>query len=175
MSDDSTSDSDAASDAEWHPKLGAELFNSTWELIDKPDRTPEEEEAMLVTALASRWHWTQVGDVKQVATGDWQVAHVLSLQGKGTAAMPYALSVLDVAGTEGWDGRRLASAHEGVARACAAAGDAEQRAEHVAAAQAALDRKPTTTTGPPSRPNWRQSPEVPPTPWHRSFGTAAAA
>jgi hypothetical protein len=45
-----------------HRYFSAECFNRAWDYIDKPSRTPEEEQAMLLLSLASLWHWTQRPD-----------------------------------------------------------------------------------------------------------------
>lgn len=96
---------------------------------------------MLLTAMASRWHWDSIGADAQRRAGDWQVAHVASLLGLGELALLFAQRALASAQAEGVDGWALASAHEGMARAYAALGNAEGRAQHVTAAQAALDRE----------------------------------
>jgi hypothetical protein len=123
---------------EEHNRLGRQLFNSTWELIDKPDRSPDDDVEMLLRATASRYHWGQIGGPEEVASGDWQVAHVACLVGLADLAQRFAARSLATATAEGWRGWRLASAHEGMARACAAAGDSLGRSRHVAAAEAAL-------------------------------------
>ena len=41
-----------------HRYFSAECFNRTWDYIGKPDRTPEDNLAMLFTSMASMWHWT---------------------------------------------------------------------------------------------------------------------
>ena len=127
-----------------HRDVAVELFNATWDLIDRADRTDADEIDMALAAMTSRWHWGQVGGPEETATGDWQVAHVLSLIGEGSLAVRFARRNLDTAVAEGWTGWRLASAHEGMARASAAAGDAPGRAAHVAAANAALEAEPDT-------------------------------
>src|SRR5205807_4601262 len=53
-------------------------------------------------------------------------------------ALRYARSALDIAEAGGWTGWRLASCHEGMARAYATAGDRAARDRHVALARAAL-------------------------------------
>ena len=126
----------------WHRQFGAGLFNRTWELIDKRDRSADDDAEMLLAATASRWHWGHVGGPEEIATGDWQVAHVASLLGFGDVARFFAGRNLDVAESSGWDGWRLASAHEGMARAMAASGDAEGRARHLDEARSALAREP---------------------------------
>jgi hypothetical protein len=128
--------------AEWERDVAKALFNGTWTLIDKPDRTGEDDIQMLLSAMASRWHWGRVGGPEQVANGDWQVGHVASLIGFGTVALVFANRNLALALAEGWDGWRLASAHEGVARACSVLGDHEGLKRHYAEAEAALAREP---------------------------------
>jgi hypothetical protein len=128
--------------ARWNRNFGAALFNQTWELIEKPERTEDDDIAMLLSAASSRWHWGRAGGPGEIASGDWQVAHVLSLMGEGGLAMRFARRNLATAEAEGWTGWRLASAHEGMARAYAAQGDADGRAQHVAACEAALADEP---------------------------------
>lgn len=126
-----------------HREIGGQRFNATWDLIDKgAARSADDDVEMLLSAMTSRWHWGQVGGPEEIATGDWQVAHAASLLGLGDVALLFARRNLAIAETEGWDGWRLASAHEGMARACAANGDAAGRSQHLAAASAALANEP---------------------------------
>jgi len=125
----------------WQKETAVQLFNDTWALIDKPDRSADEAAEMLLAAAASRWHWGEVGGVEEVAGGDWQLAHVAALLGLPDLAAMFARRNLATAESEGWSGWRLASAHEGMARACAAAGDPAGRERHVAAAMDALEQE----------------------------------
>lgn len=122
----------------WHEGVAAELFNRCWELIEDDARTADDDVEMVLSAMTSRWHWGRVGGPEQIATGDWQVAHVASLLGNAGLATMFAQRNLATAIAERWDGWRLASAHEGMARACATAGDAEGRQLHLAKARDAL-------------------------------------
>ncbi len=123
-------------------RYAIDLFNQTWELIEKSDRSPDEDLEMLLSAAASRWHWGEVGGgPEQTATGDWQLAHVASLLGFGSLALPFAERSLRTALAEEWSGWRLASAYEGVARAYAALGDADLRLQHVTLATQALEQE----------------------------------
>ena len=63
-------------EAEWHRKQAVDLFNFTWTLIDKPDRTSADDDRMIRAAHASRYHWGSVGTVINYLRGDWQIAHV---------------------------------------------------------------------------------------------------
>jgi hypothetical protein len=127
--------------SEWNHLFGIALFNQAWELIDKPDRSADDDIEMLLRAMTSRWHWQQVGGPEQIATGDWQVAHVASLLGFGEVAKAFAERNLAATIELGADGWRLASAHEGMARACAAIGDRDGRDRHLAVAREALERE----------------------------------
>lgn len=125
-----------------HRSLAVERFNAAWDLIDAgaSSRSADDDVEMLLSAMTSRWHWSRAGGAgpSEVATGDWQVAHVAALLGFGSVAVLFARRSLAAATSLGWSGWRLASAHEGMARACAVSGDAYGRAQHVALAEAAL-------------------------------------
>lgn len=122
--------------------FGAAGFNAAWTLIEQNERSEDDDLAMFLSAAASRWHWSRVGGAAEIATGDWQVAHVLSLLGEGSLALRFAQRNLAIVEAEGWTGWRLASAHEGMARAYAALADGARREEHVDAAEAALRDEP---------------------------------
>lgn len=87
------------SDARTHARLAAECFNACWDLIEKPDRSAEDDEAMLLQAYASLWHWTRRPDFTPAkrAIGHWQIARVNSLLGRGQAALEHARLALEAA------------------------------------------------------------------------------
>lgn len=114
-------------DAAAHRRLAVALFNHTWTLIEKADRTAAETDEMIHAAHASRYHWSKAGTTANLARGEWQVARVYCVLGRGEAALWHATRCLayaeaaSAAGeTESWD---LAAAYEGMARAHAVAGD----------------------------------------------------
>ena len=123
----------------WDRRFAAQLFNLAWDYMERPRRTDDEDDAMLGAAFASRWHWSQVGAARNVAVGDWQVAHVASLLGYASVALHFAEHCLDQTLAHEWGGPQLASAHEGMARAWAAAGDHEMRDHHLGLATATLE------------------------------------
>jgi len=123
---------------EAHQYFAIETFNGTWELIDKTDRTPDEDAEMLQRAFTSRWHWSFVGGVEQWATGDWQIAHVASLLGYGWMAQFYARRAFAACENDGWTDWRRASMLEGMARAASAAGDQIEYAKYFELAQEAV-------------------------------------
>lgn len=108
-----------------HRALAAGYFNAAWDLIDRTDRTPEQDRDMLTLAFASRQHWIEAGGTAQnLAVADWQVAHTASLAGLAGVALVFARAAVERAESADdvptW---LLASVHEGLARAHAAAGD----------------------------------------------------
>jgi DNA-binding transcriptional MerR regulator len=106
-------------------KLAAQLFNDTWALLEKEDRTPAEDDRMLHMAHASRFHWDNAGDDQHRATGEWQVSRVYATLSRAEPALFHARRALDYASRPGVDDWLAASAHEGLARAQAVAGDLE--------------------------------------------------
>jgi DNA-binding transcriptional MerR regulator len=111
-------------DVQTHRELGVGLFNRTWELIEMPDRTSEQDDEMIHTTHASRYHWGQVGEPVRMARGEWQCARVYSTLGRGEPAVWHArrcLAILEAHGPlDDWD---LPTAYEALARAHAVAGD----------------------------------------------------
>ena len=119
--------------------LAVGLFNYTWTLLENTDRTPAQDDEMLHAAHASRYHWGEVGELVNLARGEWQVSRVYSVLGRGEPALYHARRCLELneanADREDWE---LGSAYEAVARAHAVAGDAAGRDEWRARAEAEL-------------------------------------
>lgn len=109
-------------EAEFHQKMAVDLFNFVWSLIEKPERTPDDD-TMIHAAHASRYHWGRVGQPVHRARGEWQIARVYTLLNRSEPALYHARRCLAICEAEGigdWD---IAFAHEAVARASASAGD----------------------------------------------------
>jgi hypothetical protein len=106
-------------------QLGVALFNKTWELIEKPGRSFDDDLAMIHMAHASVHHWLNAPDVtpRNRAVGEWQCSRIYAILGFGDAALFHAKHALRIAESNNVDDWVLASAHEAVARAAAAAGD----------------------------------------------------
>jgi DNA-binding transcriptional MerR regulator len=103
--------------------LARALFNQTWTLIEKESRTPEDDERMIHTAHASRFHWENVGNDQNRAIGEWQCARVYATLGRAEPALYHAGRCLEYTNRPGADVWMKASAQEGLARALAVAGD----------------------------------------------------
>ncbi len=123
-------DADATMRANIQRSFAKELFNHTWDLMEKTDRAPSDDAQMLHEAHASRYHWGEVGTPVNVSRGEWQVSRVNALLKFGDAALFHARQCFETCGSEGaadWD---LPFAHEALARAYAALGDRQQFAYH---------------------------------------------
>ena len=120
-------------------KLAADLFNHTWTLLEKPDRTTAEDDEMIHSAHASRFHWGEVGEPVNLARGEWQCARVYSVLGRAGLALHHARRCLEINEAIGSADFDIAAAFEAMARAHLAAGDAEEVAAWKARAIEALD------------------------------------
>jgi hypothetical protein len=108
-------------------RLAAQFFNRTWELIEQSGRTAEDDRQMLISAMASRGLWSEVGGHEQLTTGDWQVSHVAALTGHADLALDFAAAAFERAAGSDLPLWLQASTCEGLARAHAAAGHAAER------------------------------------------------
>ena len=127
-----------------HRQLGKDLFNHTWTLIEKADRTPAETDEMLHASHASAFHWSRGGGtLANAARGEWQIARVYSTLGRGEPALWHARRCLELAEAavkagvaDDWD---IPAALEGLARAEAVSGNQAAAKATRARARAALD------------------------------------
>src|SRR3954449_10259203 len=115
-------------DPEQQRQLGAELFNKTWTLMEKTDRTPEENDEMIHCAHASAYHWIQVGTAANRSRSEWQCSRVHAILDQAEQALWHAQRCLDIVeanpdSMKDWD---LPSAYEAMARAHVVAGDREE-------------------------------------------------
>jgi len=122
-------------------QLAKDLFNHTWTLLEKPDRTPAEDDEMIHSAHASRYHWGEpgVGEPVNLARGEWQCSRVYAVLGRAEPALWHArrcVALNEAGGYADWD---IASAYEAMARAYLAAGDLVEVAAWKAKATAAMD------------------------------------
>ena len=111
-----------------HKYFSAQCFNKTWEYLDVPERTAEQDEEMLRSAMASHWHWTQRKDYGPVSESiaNWQVSRVFAVLGQSDNAHRYGLRALDA--LEGQENLPFYQGYgyEALARAEAVASNAAQ-------------------------------------------------
>jgi hypothetical protein len=122
-----------------HRRLGVDLYNATWELLDRGDRSAEDDDALVARAHASFYHWSQVPDVRpeNVGRGHWLCSRVHAVLGQADAAAHHAARYVAIARAgqvEDWD---LAAALEASARAAAVKGDFDAAERYEAEAREA--------------------------------------
>ncbi len=124
---------------EMHRKFAVDCFNQTWDLLDKKDRTKDQDLLMMHTAHASRYHWDQIGEPLNFARGDWQLARVYAVLGFGVMAYKYAQSSLAWCEKEKLGDFDLAFAYEALARASSVSGDIAKVGGYIHLAKNAAD------------------------------------
>jgi hypothetical protein len=122
-----------------HRFFSADCFNRAWELMDKADRSAEEDELMISACLASLWHWSQREDcsARNLSIGYWQASRVYALLGRAENAARYAEICLRH--SAGQPPFLLGYAHESLARAALLRGDKRALLEHLAEARRLLE------------------------------------
>src|SRR5690348_4565034 len=111
-------------ETEQHRRLGIDLYNRTWTLMDAPG------DEMLHCAHASAYHWMQGGGTAaNRSRAEWLCSRVYTLLGRAEPALHHARRCLHFVESspgemEEWD---LPAAYEALARAHAVAGDAEEK------------------------------------------------
>ena len=129
-----------ALDPETHRQLGADYFNKTWTLMEKPDRTREDDDEMLHCTHASAYHWLLVGTPANRSRSEWQCSRVYTILGRVEPALHHARRCLEIVEAnpsemEDWD---LPTAYEAMARAHMIAGEVEATRRYAELGRAAM-------------------------------------
>ena len=117
-----------------HRFFAADCFNKAWELIDKPNRSRDEDEQMIRLGQASLWHWTNRDDCKskQLSIGYWLLARVYALATRSEESRLYANRCLQH--SQGEAPFFVGYAYEALARAEKVAGNTSLMAKYKAEA-----------------------------------------
>lgn len=126
-------------DADEERRLAASLFNATWTLLEKENRSPDEDDAMLHMAHASAHHWRQVGKAENFARSEWQCSRVYAVLRRPEPCLHHAQRVLGICQENGLGDFDLAFAYEALARGHAITGDAEHSRAYTEQALAAAE------------------------------------
>ena len=80
-----------------HKLFSASCFNKAWELIQKRERTRDDDEQILLLAYASMWHWKQRPDCTSTtkSIGYWQLSRINAMLGRADESPRYAQLSLD--------------------------------------------------------------------------------
>jgi DNA-binding transcriptional MerR regulator len=117
-----------ALDTEAERRLGVDLFNKTWTLMEKTDRTQDDDDEMVHCAHASAYHWRQVGTAANRSRSEWQCSRVYAILGRTEPALAHARRCLEIVDAhpddmKDWD---KPAALESLARAHWVAGDLDE-------------------------------------------------
>jgi hypothetical protein len=115
-----------------HRRLGVDLFNKAWMLMEKDERTEAEDDELLHCAHASAYHWLQAGTPANRARSEWQCSRMYTVLGRAEPALYHARRCLEICESnpealEDWD---VPFAHEALARAHGLAGDQAEARRH---------------------------------------------
>jgi hypothetical protein len=125
-----------------HKYFSANCYNQAWDLIDKADRTPAEDEQMIRLTLASHYHWTQRDDYSPTSAsiGHWQTSRIYAILGQVENARRYGQLCLEASRAEDVPPFYLGYAYEALARAEAVGGDQEKSEHFINKAKAVAER-----------------------------------
>lgn len=124
---------------EWHKKQAVENFNYTWDLIDKKDRTKEDEIKMIHSSHASRFHWGKIGTPLNFARGEWQISRVYSLLNRAESALFHGKESLELCEKNNIGDFDLAFGYESVARAYMISGNEAEMNKYIELAKTAAE------------------------------------
>ncbi len=104
-----------------HRQLAVDLFNLTWDYLEK-QRTEEDDFQMVLIAHASCYHWSQCGTALEQARGEWIISRVHAVLKQGEIALWHAQRSLNLCLDHNFGGFDLSFGYEAVARANACLG-----------------------------------------------------
>jgi hypothetical protein len=119
-----------------HRYFSGRCFNQAWDLIEKADRSHEDDRLMFALNQASIFHWLSRPDCdnKHLSIGYWQASRIQAILGNGVEAQRYADICLSYSGD--LEPFFLGYAHEALARAAVLIGNSAAAAEHLSQARA---------------------------------------
>ena len=123
---------------EFHRKTAVACFNKAWDLLDKKERSREEDLQMLHEAHTSRYHWGHIGNAHNFAIGDWQISRAYAALQQAAPALLFAKSSLELCQKNGLKDL-LPSAYEGMARAYVTATNTSEAKRYIELARKELE------------------------------------
>ena len=103
--------------------FAVEYYNTIWPLLEKEERTEEEDLTMIHMAHASYQHWSKVGTAVNFARGEWMLSRVYSVLNISEQAMIHARRSVQICEKNKIGDFDLVFAYEALARAAACTGD----------------------------------------------------
>jgi len=122
-----------------HKYFAAQCFNQAWDLIDKPERSAQEERLMVALNQASIYHWLNRPDcgAQQLSVGYWQASRIQALLKNGAEALRLGQVCLEYSAS--LPPFYLGYAYEALARAALLNQDPASASAHLARAKAQAD------------------------------------
>lgn len=127
-------------EAQAHKYFGLQFNNAVWKLLDKADRTDEEDHRMIHAAHASLLHWSEVGTQANLQRGEWMLARVYTVLKRTDVALQHARRCLVLTNGDSMQDFDLYFAVEAMARASALAGNRSEFACYAKLAEEALGK-----------------------------------
>jgi len=95
-----------------HKRMAIDLFNRTWDLLDKTERTPEENDKLVHAGHASRFHWGKAGKPVNLARGGQQLSHIYAVLKRTEPALFHGQLALEICRASGIADFDVAFAYE---------------------------------------------------------------
>ena len=124
---------------EAHKAFAPGIYNRVWDLLEKEDRSSEDNETMINAAHASLYHWRSIGQPINLQRGQWMVANVYITLGMKESALHHSKICLDLTEEHKFDDFDLSFAYDGFARAQALNGNLEECAKYYELAKSAIE------------------------------------
>lgn len=121
-----------------HKHFSAACFNGVWDLLDRTERTGQEDELMVEMAHASLYHWLRREDAtpENLSVGYWQIARVYATVGDAGMARVYADRCVKISDESSLAPFYRGYAYEAAARSAKLAGASKEAAEFLEQARA---------------------------------------
>lgn len=123
--------------AQAHKHFACNLNGETWTLLDKAERSADDDARMLAAAFGSHYHWLHAGTPVNALRGEWMISRVYAVLGNASEALRHARACVALAEKRGDDYKDFdyVYAKEILARALALNGAKEEAAALRAEAQ----------------------------------------
>ena len=114
-----------------HKYFAADCFNKAWDLIERTERTPEDDRLMVALNQASLFHWLNRADCtsENLSVGFWQASRIQALLGRTDEARRQAETCLSY--SHSLEPFYVGYAYEALARAEFMAGSSVKGNEHL--------------------------------------------
>ena len=124
-----------------YKKIAIDSFNGVWDLLDKENRTKEDELKMIELAHKSLHYWIQAGGTMlNIVRGEWMISHVYSVLKNGEAALYHAKTCYEETLDNEIKDFDLVFAYEAMASAYKVLGETELKDKYLEEGYQALDQ-----------------------------------